>query len=87
MQTTMSTVNDVVRNFMNNAEYFRTLLEDMGAYDPEVMAEYEATMNDTLDKLTILSTAQAYREREVARGIMGIDMEHLQENGPPTTSH
>jgi PAS domain S-box-containing protein len=84
MRTTMSTVNDVVRNFMNNVEYFRMQLEEQAAGDPALIAEYETSFNDTLDKLTILSTAQTYHEREVATGIMGIDMARLR---PPTTDH
>lgn len=84
MRTTMSTVNDVVRNFMSNVEYFRLQLEDLVADDPMILAQYEASVNETLDKLTILSTAQTYREREVARGIMGIDMTQIR---PPSTDH
>jgi PAS domain S-box-containing protein len=79
MRSTMSTVNDVVRNFINNVEYFRLQLEEQGITDATLTAEYEAVMNDTLDKLTILSTAQTFREREVLRGIMGIDLDNLRD--------
>lgn len=79
MRSTMSTVNDVVRNFLNNVEYFRLQLEEPDVDKPALMTEYEAAMNDTLDKLTVLSRAQTFREREVARGIMGIDIASLRD--------
>lgn len=79
MRSTMSTVNDVVRNFLNNVEYFRLQLEEPGVDKSTLLAEYEDVMGKTLDTLTILSSAQIFREREVLRGIMGIDLDNLQD--------
>jgi PAS domain S-box-containing protein len=77
MRATMRTVNDVVRNFMSNVEYFRMLSAEGMDSDPSVIAEYEAAVNTTLSTLTKLSSAQEYREHEVLRGMVGIDLDAI----------
>lgn len=74
MRATMQTVNDVVRNFMSNIEYFRLQVEDGTEDDKTLIAEYEDAVRMTLAKLTQLSLATEYREQEVLRGIVGIDL-------------
>lgn len=81
MRATMQTVNDVVRNFMNNVEYFRMMVAEGMASDPTLVAEYEEAVEATLSKLTTLSAAREYREHEVLRGIVGIDLDAIV---PPT---
>lgn len=81
MRATMQTVNDIVRNFMSNIDYFRLQTEEGNGADAALSAEYEAVTRSVLDKLTILSSATEYRERELVRGIIGIDLAAL---APPT---
>ncbi len=77
MRATMQTVNDVVRNFMSNIEYFRLQVEDGAGDDKTLIAEHEDAVRTTLAKLTQLSSATEYREQEVLRGIVGIDIEAI----------
>ena len=83
MRATMRTVNDIVRNFMHNVEYFRMLAEDAHGLDAAMVAEYEDMVQTVLDKLTSLSSAKEYRERELARGIVGIDLEGISRPPEP----
>lgn len=83
MRATMQTVNDVVRNFMHNLEYFRIMSAEGRDRDPSVIAEYEEAFNTTLRKLTQLSSAKEYREHKVLRGIAGIDLDAI---SPPSDS-
>ncbi|MBA3944761.1 MAG: PAS domain-containing protein [Herpetosiphonaceae bacterium] len=77
MRATMQTVNDAVRNFMNNLQYFRFQIEDTLASNLGLSAEYEETVQATLATLTLLSSAQEYHDHEVLRGITGIDLDAI----------
>lgn len=77
LQATMQTVNDLVRNFMSNIDYFQFKLEASGDNDPETLTLYKASVAKILTHLDTLSSAQEYRERELFRGIKGIDLAYL----------
>ena len=72
LRGTMQTVNDLVRNFVSNMDYFRLQLQKRADSDPDMLQLYEQSVDDTLNKLTILNLVQVYREHEVMRGITGI---------------
>jgi PAS domain S-box-containing protein len=74
MRATMQTVNDVVRNFMSNVDYFQMQFEDTNGANAEISAEYEEAKGSVLATLTMLSAATEYHDRELLRGIVGIDL-------------
>lgn len=73
MQATMQSVNDIVRNFLNQMQYFRPQLEAAGK--TAELEEYDRIVGATLDRLQILCTAPEYREREIGPGLVVLDTE------------
>lgn len=71
LQTTMQSVNDIVREFVNRMQPMRRYLETQG--EIEMLRAHDRAVCDTLDRLQVLSTVAAYREREDAGGLVMVD--------------
>lgn len=71
MQATMQSVNDIVRNFLNQMQLFRLHLESAG--ETTQLADFDRVVLKTLDRLQVLCTASEYREREIGPGLIVLD--------------
>ncbi len=75
LKATMTTVNDIVNNFLNIVLLFRIEAESENGLSQESLNSLETTIRKTTQKLKTLSDMQATPEKEVAPGIIGIRME------------
>jgi PAS domain S-box-containing protein len=75
MQATMQSVNDIVRNFLNQMQHFRVELDSSGK--TEELAEYDRIVCATLDRLQVLCSVPEYREREIGPGLVVLDTREI----------
>jgi len=72
LKATMSTVHDIVNNFLNNIHLF--IFEAKAKkLTPESIETLEKLIQETADELRELGDVESVREIEVVEGIMGID--------------
>ncbi len=71
MQATMQSVNDIVRNFLNQMQLLRLTLETSG--QTEELADYDRIVCATLNRLQVLCAVPEYREREIVPGLVVVD--------------
>jgi PAS domain S-box-containing protein len=71
LQTTMQSVNDIARGFINQTQSVRRYLEEQGQV--AMLQEYDRAVCNTLDRLQVLSMVPAYREREQPGGLVVLD--------------
>ena len=73
LKATMSTVHDVVNNFLNNIHLFIFEAKKTGTLTPESIDSLERLMHKTASELRQMSEVQSVQEVEVVKGIIGID--------------
>ncbi len=71
MQATMQSVNDIVRNFLNQLQLVRLHLDLSG--EAEELASFDRIVLSTLDRLQVLCSVAEYREREIGPGLRVVD--------------
>lgn len=75
LRATMSTVQDIVNNFLNNLSLFRLEAEDRGALSESSLQTMDALIRETSAKLNALGELQDTPEKPMAGGLVGIDFE------------
>ena len=75
LRATMSTVQDIVNNFLNNLSLFRLEAEDRGALSENSLQTMDALIQETSAKLNALGEPQGTPEKPMAGGLVGIDFE------------
>ena len=75
LRATMSTVQDIVNNFLNNLSLFRLEAEDKGALSESSLQTMDALIQETSAKLNVLGELQGTPEKPMAGGMVGIDFE------------
>jgi hypothetical protein len=71
VQVTMTTVQDIVNNGLNQLELLRSDAE--GHVPPESLALFDEAIRDTVSRLTALGNLQAYAEKQLVVG-PGVDV-------------
>lgn len=81
MRVTMSTVHDIVNNFLNTLNLYRLDLEEkkIVSVDDETVREIDEMINELSGKLKALGNLTKYREVKITDGIVNIDYQQNQD--------
>ena len=66
VESTLNSVNDIVFNFFNNLQYYRSEFEKHCNLEKVDLCEFDKTYNSTLLKLKKLNELKVYKERKIA---------------------
>jgi hypothetical protein len=80
MQTTMRSVNAIVRTFLSQMGEVRQHLENSG--QTAMLVSYDRIVCHALDRLQVLSSVEEYRERELGEGRTELDLRPLEVSAP-----
>jgi PAS domain S-box-containing protein len=69
LQHTMTTVNDIVGNFMNNLLLFRDELEEKTGAGSELLRDFDAAYDSVVDRFHRINQMKQFKTRHYARGV------------------
>jgi hypothetical protein len=72
LRSTMTTVQDVVNNFLNNLLFFRFEAEKSAALNEESLKVFDDLVSDTANKLQEIDALEKILKRDFGAGITGI---------------
>ncbi len=72
LRSTMTTVHDVVNNFLNNLLFFRFEAEKSAALEEETLKAFDDLISDTANKLQEIDALEKILKRDFGSGIAGI---------------
>ena len=79
MKATLATVNDIIFNFFCFLKYLRMKMDDVDAMEG-LKKEFDASYQDTLNKLNTLNDTKRYQEVHLAGATKGVYYEQAQLN-------
>ena len=74
LQITMSTVHDIVNNFLQNLQLFRMEAENSKAMNEDSLCLFDQLINDTATKLKDLGELDLVVETTTKTGVITLDM-------------
>jgi len=80
LRATMTTVDDIVNNFLQNMQLFTLEAQEKDALKPESLELMDSIIQETAEKLKKLGALDSTPEKQMSRGI-GIDYEQSPSQG------
>lgn len=74
MRLTMSTVHDVVNNFLNNLQLFRLEAERSQALNGEYLKLFDDLIEETAQKIKDIENMEVIAERQICKGMTALGM-------------
>ena len=74
VESTLSTINDIVFNYMNNTQLFRMHCEEKNIIDKDVLLEWDKSHETTLKKLKRLNELKEFKEKKLGERLTMIKL-------------
>ena len=75
MRSTMSTVEDIINNLLNNYEYLRFVAVQSNSLDDEAMALLDGQIRSATEKLNKVREMDVFIDRDLGQGIRSINLD------------